>query len=481
MFFGFLGLLIFAGISCSETSEREKPPSVKTDTVPVERPLKPDYFPPSEPSNSENRDNKPPPIEVKPSTEEAITSPTSPHNIDVLSTGDVSGFQIQMEFSQTQVSQEVSDIIKTWDTEVVQALGNIKIPEEEKKEKISSLRFQLFEFKDNVEREVESLFRDLPDHTERMNGFLTVRNNIESEVREIISNSFLLQHFSENLREKMIQSGALAVENSARKKAIHLISEQAITSHNLLFDTKMNNLQNTLWEHSNAMEYPATVEMLFDRNITSKVRESVRGKYDRSSLGLLSDYDEVVSAFDENAHKFQSVQAVRPGIISIRGSYLLPKDRYLPPDLRDFLYKSIRLYKRLQNLNPYHEQGVLAKNCGLAALQLADQGITQWHERKTNVFYQSALALKDIVLGQLPMGIEKNIYEFCTKKHLLTGESLTEEYILALPVDESYFKDADSALTSRSEVVEMLNRIHIKANDGNNKSSIQNSEKLNDD
>ena len=81
-------------------------------------------------------------------------------------------------------------------------------------------------------------------------------------------------------------------------------------------------------------------------------------------------------------------------------------------------------------------------------------------EKEARVMYFSALVMKDIVSGDLPFDTKKSIYEFCTRKNLFTGESLTDEHIFLLPIDKSYFSDSDSNLIKKDVIVEVLEQIY---------------------
>ena len=71
-----------------------------------------------------------------------------------------------------------------------------------------------------------------------------------------------------------------------------------------------------------------------------------------------------------------------------------------------------------------------------------------------------AQAMRDIASGDLPMDVRKNAYEFCTRKNLFTGETLTDETLLIT----SLLNSSDSIPGDKNEIIEILNEIHIEIN-----------------
>ena len=91
----------------------------------------------------------------------------------------------------------------------------------------------------------------------------------------------------------------------------------------------------------------------------------------------------------------------------------------------EFLDKNKELFKTLWKTNPFHEQGILARECGLNNIRKADQEFSKGDSAKAEEQYQSAYALMNIVSGNLPLDTSKLFYESCTNQNLVTGETLT--------------------------------------------------------
>ena len=90
----------------------------------------------------------------------------------------------------------------------------------------------------------------------------------------------------------------------------------------------------------------------------------------------------------------------------------------------EFLNKNKELFKTLWKTNPFHAQGILARECGLNNIRKADQEFSKGDSAKAEEQYQSAYALMNIVSGNLPLDTSKLFYESCTNQNLITGEPI---------------------------------------------------------
>ena len=92
----------------------------------------------------------------------------------------------------------------------------------------------------------------------------------------------------------------------------------------------------------------------------------------------------------------------------------------------EFLDQNQALYLKLRTAHPYHEQGRLAKDLALIAVEVADEEYTQGRGPEATIAYQVGEAAADIALGVTPyVGLGKDVYEALTGRHLLTGRRLT--------------------------------------------------------
>ena len=135
---------------------------------------------------------------------------------------------------------------------------------------------------------------------------------------------------------------------------------------------------------------------LYQQEIAQSAIEHLRSKYSRAELGLLESNAFIPSPVGE-PYEF----------ISSDG---------------EFLDKNKALYEKLRGANPYHEQGRLARECGLKKIIQADKEFAGGEIHKAGEVYNSAEALSIIVSGELPLaGLGRTSYESCTEKNLFTG------------------------------------------------------------
>ena len=91
-----------------------------------------------------------------------------------------------------------------------------------------------------------------------------------------------------------------------------------------------------------------------------------------------------------------------------------------------FVQKNQDLYDKLRVANPYHEQGIRGRNCGLSALEVVDEELAKGEREKADLAYRVGEKMLDITLGELPLGVESVLYSFCTGKDLFTGAIVSE-------------------------------------------------------
>ena len=150
-----------------------------------------------------------------------------------------------------------------------------------------------------------------------------------------------------------------------------------------------SSLENNLHLYSSTTSFPP-------QDFQELIDNALKSKYTEGQLAFLGDY------FDspEETHPFISPQG-------------------------EFLEKNKELFKTLWNANPFHEQGMLARECGLTNIRKADQEFSKGESAQAEEQYQSAYALMNIVSGNLPLDKSKIFYESCTDQNLITGETLT--------------------------------------------------------
>ena len=180
----------------------------------------------------------------------------------------------------------------------------------------------------------------------------------------------------EQLREQIKQKTALL-----KQKALESIvfSEENISNANLL------------------IEEPESTLDLFERTVTDASNDLLKTKYSRRQLSVLED--ENLTSPEEELYEFLSPEG-------------------------EFLEKNRAIYEKLRASNPYHEQGILARQCGLKKIMLADQEFFSKNIESAQTAYEFAKAMTTITSGELPLDKRRQFYETCTKKDILTGANI---------------------------------------------------------
>ena len=177
------------------------------------------------------------------------------------------------------------------------------------------------------------------------------------------------------------------------------------------------------------------LDSFYDERIKQPVYDHLREKYDRRELGLLED--EELSHTVEEPYEFQSSEG-------------------------EFLDKNRELYEQLWRANPYNEQAVLARECSLRALELADGEFSNGKPTRAEWAYKIGLALEDIVSGQLPMDIKRQIYELCTDKDLFIGEAVEDRSSLVSSLSFLSFLDQELSEEDVKTLALILDQLNEK-------------------
>ena len=145
---------------------------------------------------------------------------------------------------------------------------------------------------------------------------------------------------------------------------------------------------------------PQSATELYDQTVTDIANDILKTKYTRRELGLLQDEDLILPP-EEEPYEFLSPEG-------------------------EFLDKNKAVYEKLRYANPYYEQGILAREVGLSAVEVADEEFAEGNEPEAETAFQIAETMSDIAIGLTPyVGAGKDAYELVTGKHLLTGRDLT--------------------------------------------------------
>ena len=189
---------------------------------------------------------------------------------------------------------------------------------------------------------------------------------------------------------------------------------------------------------------------LHRQNITNAVKEIIRDKYNRRRLAILKD--EKLARPKDPPYQFRSLDG-------------------------EFLKKSQKLYSKLYASNPFHEQGIMARECGLTALEATDQYTGKNQGIKARVAYHTAEAMEWIVAGKVFLEDERQyIYEFCVGKSLLNGEKIENKLSLIpdianylttskLTVEIQIAKEVLSVISEKTEAkTEAKTKLNINQN-----------------
>ena len=266
----------------------------------------------------------------------------------------------------------------------------------------------------NIEKEIQEEIQKLKTNLfysfeEKTSKITAIIQGIEPRIRSIVQNPNMKLSYPKNTKQAVteadIQIMIQAQEMPAYYQADSLMRQSFSASRKYL----ENNIQalhqsvdiftsptEQIDLHSFQMEESPD---LYEQNITQSVHEILKSKYDRRELGLTGDQE--LSQPNTEPYEF----------ISPEGS---------------FLDKNKNLYNKLRESNPFHEQGVIAKDIGISAVETADQEFAEGNDIEAETAFQIGEAMADIALGLTPyVGVGKDAYELLTGKHLLTGRTLS--------------------------------------------------------
>lgn len=188
--------------------------------------------------------------------------------------------------------------------------------------------------------------------------------------------------------EKEKEKNLSAIQKSKKSIEQNLTTLKKKALDSIIFSEE--NIENIV----DPIDTSESVVELYDQTITDIANDHLKTKYDRSQLGLLQD-EELIPP-QENPYEFLSPEG-------------------------EFLDKNKVVYEKLRNANPYHEQGLLARECGLKKVILADQEFSTENKESAQTNHAFAQAMLIITLGELPLDEKRNLYEICTGKDLITG------------------------------------------------------------
>ena len=236
---------------------------------------------------------------------------------------------------------------------------------------------------------------------------INVISSIEPKVKALFNDSSFRSMDSRDL-EFIIQIITLKMEKRAYSEAKKILNRQFLSDQNQ-FKVALDHLESEVDHSINAFQSSPGKGMLFDNqrahvrfeeNIENRVIEALKSKYSRSELSLLEK--EEFNTPDEESYAFQSTGE------------------------EDFLNQLKALYNDIWLANPFHEQGILAKDCAISSVKISDKALLDGNTLEAKTAFKAGELLKDIVLGELFITeIPRFIYEYCVGKNLLTGESIT--------------------------------------------------------
>ena len=261
---------------------------------------------------------------------------------------------------------------------------------------------QLNSLEKSILKKIDTLFQDInfSSYTHKLEDVEQIIGEVEPQVRQITKTD--TQQWNNTKKEFLLQNSILTIEKRLYSKIKQMMDDYLFTSSQRHFNQQINSLTERVKESKTAMRsvnmepvfHESDPYNRFQRDILGVAQQKIKSKYTRAELGLLKEEDLVSPKEDPY--------------------------RFLSPE-GEFLDKLQDVYDRLRNANPYHEQGVLARECGLQNVILGDQEFLQGNKEKAQEEYNSAQFLMKIVLGELPLGKEREIYQTCTGKDLFTG------------------------------------------------------------
>ena len=235
-------------------------------------------------------------------------------------------------------------------------------------------------------------------------------SQIEPLIRRAVQNPDIELEYPQtainSLETKDIQAIIQEQEIKVYRNALRFMKEHYIKNLEQGFNSDINSLSEdveTITSGDDQFDIntaigPSSYEA-YQNNVTKPVHDVFRLKYSREELSLIGNKE--LSKDLSEPYEFISPEG-------------------------EFLDKNKALYEKLNEANPYHEQGVRAREIGLTAVETADEEYAEGNTATAETAFQVGEAMSDIALGALPyVGVGKDIYELFTGKHLLTGRTLT--------------------------------------------------------
>ena len=208
-------------------------------------------------------------------------------------------------------------------------------------------------------------------------------------------------------KDESFSKHALDTEQKIYREARNLITQHIVERSNESLKTDIHSLEKRAFDALDLRDLaPALPEFqdedvteIYEDRVRDRVRDAFKIKHDRRHLGLLDD--EKLNEPQEEPYVFISPEG-------------------------EFLDKLQTLYTKLRQANPWHEQGLRAREVGLFAVETADEEFSEGNEDSAEAAYQIGETMADIALGVLPyIGAGKDAYELFTGLHLLTGRKLS--------------------------------------------------------
>ena len=247
----------------------------------------------------------------------------------------------------------------------------------------------------------------------------SLMKDFETQFQELKSEYLLIAFplMSDKAREEIMQKSLHKVESNMQLKIFDLIDEKFILPFEARLKTSIDDLSLES-ERLKTQIKEVFPDQYFDfSNLygsDKKEREnkwtleySLKENYSRSELGLLPlEYPDLASP-EEKTYRFVSSDG-------------------------EFKERLVNLYNDIKHSNPFHEQGKLARKCGLDYIQKSDQELLNNQTRQAALYLEQADSMWRMTQGYLPLPTNdaqnknKMAYEACTGKHVLTGLSLKE-------------------------------------------------------
>ena len=309
------------------------------------------------------------------------------------------------------------------------------------------------QFKNSRDRAIQELKDDTVWNELKLQRLM---NTVAWEWDEAIKILPISETYKENLRIKVLPEVERHIYHLAKQaiKEQFLASQKALTdSTEALTHTVKKSISLTKHTSFPLVGSPKELDQLSQENVSDWVRPLLEQKYDRRDLAILEDKG--FGAPREELYEFKS---------SKEKLALLAE----PDLLEEFLQKNRELYAKLRLANPYHEQGIRGRNCGLSAVEVADEAYAEGRSAQAELAYNIGKKMEIIALGALPLEVEfTKLYAFCTGKDLFTGavQSLTSKELLTSVFVEGVSSENKELMDfiSSEEGVAILHQIRVKA------------------